>query len=519
MIAERTIEDEIWGNLDIPKHKLAGARRRLDLEKEKSIANFARNKGRKTDGGRLPSKFRYFSRSGGRVKMVINSHSKFGLVDMVDDTKSVEWGKGFVEFSSDGTWINLGNVDPANYNLEHDETDFWVHNFLQNPRNRDFILTPWRTRRDVQGGSRKYKTHISKKRRGESSEPIWIERMIPNSWGGHSREGHWEYKLHTSGPKKRKTRFREKSKRKVIGLPPPEYITLPSEERRIDHIGDLARACQYVNDRLAPPDYFHHAVPQIDEALQTILGYVKSRADRALPIDINEVAHGKNNVINKRLKKWQHKYGKSIISLHHLLDGRFYTIKDDKEDEQELFERDIYGNETGRKRAAFIPIGTEVVISDGYHSEPERYVTNRKEMVSAARRILKGEIENMDYFRILDPVTHIALRWCVEQVGNYRTLINGEGSNQDISRHIPFKAEDVADLKNPELIDILKDEKLLDNSGKPLVYRFHMSMLPKTQIEDAQKRADRLAIADASREEKEELYSRIQRSKNMMHKG
>ena len=178
--------------------------------------------------------------------------------------------------------------------------------------------------------------------------------------------------------------------------------------------------------------------------MEIVLKYLQSRTDRKLPVNLSGIIKGKNKVVNNRLAAWAQQYGLGVINLHDLLLGRFYSLQ-----------------ENAGHRFRFVPLHREILVSKNYSANPEKYATTQQELLSAVKRTLSGEIKNVSYFHILDPVALVTLEWCV-----YRASI---GLSAETKPH------DVAAYKLPELRHALMAHGLSNGNGEPIPYMFHFN--------------------------------------------
>lgn len=291
-------------------------------------------------------------------------------------------------------------------------------------------IVPWRTRRDLKpNASKKYQNGARHKKRGYYG------------WGTLTHE-----------PRKRPFRQRYKGT-KPASQSTAKYTpkNLPLEDRVVTTVGAVHRACEYITHYEAKCQQFYHPNPKLNEALQVVLRYVQSKADRRVEVDIGEVVKGRDFHLNSRLSNWARKYELRIINLHDTLIGRFLTLSPE-----------------GGYKFGFIPFDSNVIVSSKYSQNPDRYITTQQEFISAVRGVLNRKIIDVDYFHILDPVKRVTLEWCMFQV-----------SNGDIQNTKPM---DVVNFRIPELFQVLKVQRLVGSNGRPIEYRYHFS---KQAYEDA----------------------------------
>jgi hypothetical protein len=303
----------------------------------------------------------------------------------------------------------------------------------QNPANHTFRYVSWRTRGDLKPhGSKVWQTKVKK---GTSTKWVTV---------GHDLSGYPIIKQVTINRSRKKPyKAKSRSLQKNINAFAKNEISKRADdfsldERLVMNEKILRMAGEFILRREGKADYFHHPDGRIDQVVQIVLKYVQSRIDRGLTCDMKEIVWSHDSVLNARLAKWEGENAKKIISIPDVFAGRFYRASPDG------------------FRYSFIPIDTKVQVSEGYSAQPDRYVTTRKEFLSAVKRVLSGEVCNVSYFNRLDPVTTMTLEWCV--------LMREKG-------YTP-RPQDVVGFKNPELCSMLRSNGLYADTDKPFGYSF-----------------------------------------------
>ncbi|MBI2139714.1 hypothetical protein HYU14_02230 [Candidatus Woesearchaeota archaeon] len=206
----------------------------------------------------------------------------------------------------------------------------------------------------------------------------------------------------------------------------------------VDNPRKLYRASVLVYNRLAKADHFRNFSPRIEGAIKIILSYIQSRADRSLPIDIEEVLRLENPVVDYRLRvRWEKRHNIGIITLPHLLGGRYHNRP----------RGEMAQAEGGEKNEVAPPSLGVIPVSKGYFRNPQAYVISQMDLLRETRNILKGVRVVGDY-----PILDHRARTILQFAQDIRGMANGE---------YPFKPEDIAYARVPELRHILEQKQLL----------------------------------------------------------
>ncbi len=217
---------------------------------------------------------------------------------------------------------------------------------------------------------------------------------------------------------------------------------LAESEKYVSDIPSLYRACAYIFSGRSKSQGFKTHNQKVRDPLKVILGYIQSRTDRGLCIDIDEVLAMKHPVVNYRLSKWESENNKRIKSIPDLLRGRFFKRAKKEKENYQGTDQDSSDDGEG----VLITRGEEIKVSSGYFKNPNKYVTTGTELLSAVRRVLTREID-VSGFHILDPRTRVILEYAQE---------SSELSNGDIS------PRQIANLTAPGLKKTLERRGLLD---------------------------------------------------------
>ena len=256
----------------------------------------------------------------------------------------------------------------------------------------------------------------------------------------------------------RKKAFKQKNRKKTLEfMKAPKYGVIPSADRVVYDIPSFAKAFQYVAARKAKSQQFWHPNMELNEALRLMLGYVQSRVDRGLEVNLKEITLGKNSAVNSRLASWAASYGRRVITIPSLFKGRFYGSHPER-----------------GHRFSFVHVGSRITISQNYPTDG-RYVTTYKEFLRAVRQTLKGEVKDIGHYHILDPVSTVTLEWCIWVNKHFnREAITEEGNLrvEGFNGTYLIKPEQIASLKLPELRRVLKQHRLFSSANEPRVYTF-----------------------------------------------
>ncbi|MFH0978513.1 MAG: hypothetical protein V1837_04390 [Candidatus Woesearchaeota archaeon] len=326
-----------------------------------------------------------------------------------------------------------------------------------------YEVVPWRISKDLKPhASKSYQRH-TKKDGGWTWQMAnnMKERMKKNYWR-YSREN-WAKKrvlMHISRSRKKPDRQEQKNKRLALEAQRKvSFISegrirqaneIPAEERFVNDIGSLYNAAKLIKERGARADYFWHLHPIINEATQIILKYIQSKVERGLQFDNTAIMHMKDPAVNARLTKWEYKNQNRIINLKNMLSGRFY--------------------QKGKSdyTYSFVPVYQDIVVSRNYNRDRTKYITSPQEFLKAIRSALRGEVKSIQDFCVLDPLSAVTIEWCLKQNSKDGYEIN---------------PKDVASLRNPQLRQALKDNRLTDDAGRPIIYRMHFNAkLARDQI-------------------------------------